>query len=1007
MKTLPFLAALSLLIGLASPAAGQTISAARVLDQYQQAIWRDDDGLPANGVSSIAQTPDGYLWLATAEGVVRFDGVRFTTFDSSNTPAIKSNNVQALLVDRAGSLWIGTHAGGLTRYRAGRFTHFSGKHGLPDARVRCLYEDRLGGLWVGTSSGVAVLRDGRATEYSTATGLPSNRIQAITGDAAGAIWIATVGGLVRVRDGHATTYTTRDGLPSIAIRALAADRAGALWVGTDAGVSRLHEGTFTTYGAAHGARPVQVLAVTEDRAGVVWAATVGDGLYRFERGALTITDSSTGLADDVVQAIHEDAAGRLWLGAAGGLVQLRATPFRTYTTADHLALDLVRPIHEDASGDVWVGTDRGLARFIDGRFAVYTAEDGRPYQNVTGIAEDRGGNLWIQTHRPSPAGNLVLGGKQPARADAVAAGWSSTRLFTAMLEDRHGSMWFGTSADGLHRLQDGRTQVYRREDGLADHHVTSLFEDRDGSLWIATAGGLSLFRDDRLVTFGPADGYDGGHTLSFHQDRSGQLWIGTYGRGLYRYANGRFAVIGTRDGLYDNLAYQILEDDFGDLWMSGNKGIYRASLQQLNAVADGRSASLHSYAYGKADGMLSRECSGGNPAGLKARDGRLWFPTLEGIVVIDPRKLGKQAPVVTLEELSVDGEPRPLNGSVRLQPGDESLEIRYSALSWSRATAVRFKYQLAGLDRDWVDAGTRRTAYLSHLPPGNYTFRVTADNGEGVWNPVGQSISVVVMAPFYRAWWFTAGAALSLLYLGYGGTKLRTARLEKERNAQRTFSRALLDSQEAERRRIAAELHDSLGQSLLVIKNRVALAKADIADPDVLQEQLDELTASASHAIDECREIAYNLRPYHLSRFGLAATLHAIFMRIAEVTSIAASTDIVAIDGALSEESQVSVYRIVQECVNNIIKHSHATEASLTMRREGHRISLVIRDNGVGFGGVPDAPRTPGARPPTLSGFGLMGVAERVRTLGGHLEIDSSSGTTVRIGLRAHAPDTV
>ncbi len=989
---------------LAAAADAQTISPTRVLGRYQQVHWQDQDGLPANGVVRIARTPDGYLWLATAEGLVRFDGVRFTTFDSFNTPAIESNNVQALLVDRAGSLWIGTHAGGLTLYKQGRFTHISVGDGLPDDRVRCLYEDQRGGMWVGTEAGVAVFRDGQASVYSTATGLPSNQILALAGDPTGGIWVGTRGGLAHVRDERWTTYTARNGLPGREVSALLTDHDGVLWVGTDAGVSRLQDGQFVTYGVAQGARPVEILAIAEDRHGTVWAGTVGDGLYRFDDGRLTRASVDDGLVDDIIQAIHPDPDGSIWLGSASGLVRLRAGPFSTYTTKDGLPADMVRPIYEDSGGSVWVGTEAGLARFADGRFVAYTARHGRPFRRVTGITEDRSGHLWIHSAQPSPAGNLVLRGTHPARVEAIEHGWSTTP-FTAMLEDRGGALWFGTASDGLHRLQGRQHRVYRPDDGLADHHVTRLFEDRAGAVWIATGGGLSRFANDRLTTFTPDDGFDGGHTLSFHEDRAGQLWIGTYGRGLYRYKDGRFARISARDGLYDNLAYQILEDDQGNLWMCANKGVYRASLRELTDFADGRIPAVQSFAYGPADGMLSRECNGANPAGIKARDGRVWFPTVKGIAIVDPRQLDQRPPNVVIESVSVDGHVQRADQAVRIAPGQANLEILYTAISWHRAPQVRFKYQLKGLDQDWVDAGTRRTAYFTHVPPGTYTFRVIADNGEGVWNTVGKSVGIVVMAPFYRTWWFTVMTAMSILGLGYVGMTRRTARLTRERNAQRVVSRTLLDSQEAERRRIAAELHDSLGQSLLVIKNRLALARADIADPDILREQLDELSASASEAIDECREIAYNLRPFHLSRFGLAATLRAIFMRIGTATDIAASTDIDPIDEALSEDAQVNVYRIVQECVNNIIRHSHATEASLVVRRHGRDLTIVIRDNGVGFVWT-GSPVSPAATPPARSGFGLIGIAERVRMLGGRLDVEATAGTTVRISLSTNAQAT-
>jgi signal transduction histidine kinase len=336
-----------------------------------------------------------------------------------------------------------------------------------------------------------------------------------------------------------------------------------------------------------------------------------------------------------------------------------------------------------------------------------------------------------------------------------------------------------------------------------------------------------------------------------------------------------------------------------------------------------------------------------------------------------------------------------MDRGVRMLSGQENLEIQYTALSWTRASQVSFKYQLVGLDRDWVDAGTRRTAYFPHLPPGAYTFRVIADNGEGVWNTEGRSLAIVVLPPFYRTWWFTTLAGISLVGVAFSAGRIRIARLEKERRRQETFSRTLLASQEEERRRIAAELHDGLGQSLLIIKNRVALAHRDIADAEIVREQLDELSASASHAIDECRTIAYNLRPYHLSRFGLTATLRAMFMRVAEVTDIAASTGLDPIDDVLPEDAQINVYRIVQEGVNNIIKHSRATEASLIARHEGRTITFVIHDNGVGF----QVPTAAGTAP--LRGFGLMGIAERVRMMGGELDIKSAVGTTMTIRVTA------
>lgn len=986
----------------ARPAVAQTISPGQILGRYQQFIWQDRDGLPANGVGAIAQTPDGYLWLGTSEGVVRFDGVRFTTFDRTTTPEIGNNNIHSLLVDRSGALWIGSHAGGVTRYQAGRFTSLSTTDGLSDTRAYSIFQDSLGGIWIGTEGGVNLFRDGRFITYSTANGLPNDHVYAVTEDAAGAIWLGTLGGLAQIQGGRVTTYTIVDGLPSNAIRSLAWDVATAsLWIGTDAGLARRHQDRFTVVGLREGMAPSQVKALTLDKQGTLWAGTAGHGLHRVEQGRVTSATTHEGLAHDMVQAIHEDTDGNLWLGTnAAGLVQLRLGRFLTYTTRDGLPDDLVRPIFEDRAGQIWVGSDAGLARYINGKFVPFLGPGGRPYRYVTGLQQDRGGTLWIDTYRPGSPGTAIASTTAPPNEHVIAAGWH-TRRFTAMLEDRSGTFWFGTSSDGLHRISGGRATAYRPQNGLADHHVTRLFEDSAGAVWIATAGGLSRFSDNRLRTFTTADGFSALHVLSFYEDRAGHLWIGTYGDGLYRYAAGRFVAISSIHGLYDNLAYEILEDDYGNLWMGGNRGIYRASLEDLNAVADGRASALRSYAYGVADGMLSREANGANPAGLKARDGRLWFPTVRGVVVVDPVHVDREAPTPVIEAVTIDGRVQPPDQPIRLEPGQGNLEIQYTAIHWARASQVSFKYQVAGLDHDWVDAGTRRTVYFPHLPPGQYTFRVIADNGEGIWNTEGRSLAIVVRPPFYRTWWFITLSAGSLLGLVVLVARVRIRQVETERNIQQTFSRTLIASQEEERRRIAAELHDSLGQSLLIIKNRIALAKgdgsADRVDAEVVREQLEELSASTADAINECREIAYNLRPYHISRFGLSKTLDSMFRRISEVAPIAVSTHFDVIDDLLPEDAQVNLFRVVQECVNNIIKHSQASEASLTVTRRDDRIDLVISDNGIGFAPAEMAEPTGDV---LSGGFGLMGIAERVRMLGGRVSIDSSAGTTIRISLQ-------
>jgi signal transduction histidine kinase len=498
------------------------------------------------------------------------------------------------------------------------------------------------------------------------------------------------------------------------------------------------------------------------------------------------------------------------------------------------------------------------------------------------------------------------------------------------------------------------------------------------------------------------DGLASNHVLSFYEDSAGALWIGTHGGGLTRFKDGRLASIGTEHGLYNNVVFKIVEDG-GNLWMSCNKGIFRASLKDLNAVADGRLERVPSFAYGVADGMLTRECNGAQPAGWKAGDGTIWFATAKGVVIVDPRRGNMQAPLVSIEEVTVDREPVAAAPAVRLQPGQRNLEIRYTGLSWSRPEHVTFRYRLAGLDRDWVEAGTRRTAYYPHLPPGTYSFEVIADNGDGVWDTRGKTIQVIVLPPFYRTWWFTAVTILAGVTLVGLAWRARIGRLQRAQVAQQAFSRQLIASQEQERKRIASELHDSLGQHLLIIKNRAAIGER-ASDAGRAKEQFDEIDAAASQALIEVRAIAYNLRPLNLERLGLTVVLEEMIEKVADASGIEFSADIAPLDGHLTPEGEISLYRIIQESINNIVRHSQATRAGVEVWPDTGGLHVTVRDNGRGFQSGPPHDRVPASG----SGLGLTDIAERVRMLDGAHTLTSAPGrgTTLSIhipGRRARA----
>ncbi len=980
---------------------GQTFTPQKVLGRYQQFVWLEEHGLPQNTVQALTRTRDGYLWLGTLAGAARFDGARFTVFSDGNTPEFKGGYITALLEDRQGSLWLGLEGGGLLSHRDGRFRRFTRQDGLPDENVKALFEDRHGALWAGTFHGAARYDHGRFAVFTRREGLPNDSIECFAEDPSGDLWIGTRGGLSHFKDGRFTTYAKKDGLPSEVVRSLSWDRTGRFWVGTESGLARFEDGRFVAYGVGDGLTRQTASVVYHDREGNLWVGTMGGGLFQLPvnspDGRLLRYTTKEGLPGDRVVAIYQDPEGDMWIGTDGGLSQLKVGRFQVYTAQNGLANDFVWTVYEDAQGMLWAGTTTGATQFKDGRFKTFTRKDGLPDSSVNTLSGDAAGNLWFGTG--AGIGRLQDGRTIPWK---VEAGLPEKNI-RAVFVDRAGSFWIGMLGDGLLQVRDGRFTLFTSREGLADNYVRVLYEDRGGNLWIGCRNGISRFRDGRLTSWTAKDGLPAGSARSFYEDRSGGLWIGTKDGGVVRFKEGKFAAITAKDGLYDSTAYQVLpdsDDDSGSLWMTCDRGIYRVSMKDLNDFADGRGRSVISFAYGLTDGLLTRECNGGIPGGWRGRDGRLWFATARGVAVVDPRNQHRQPPLVAIEQVTVDRVALPAGQSVRLNPGQENLEIQYTGISWNRPRQIRFKYQLIGQDHDWVDAGTRRTAYYPYLPPGDYIFRVTADNGEGVWNPAGQSLRIVVLPPFYRTWWFLTLSALALLGVGAVIFQVRVRQLKRAKAAQEEFSRRLIESQEHERKRIAAELHDSLSQSLVIIKNRAVLSLNSPDDPEHAFEQLEEIADSTTQVISEVKEISYALRPYQLDKLGLQKAIISMIKKVAGANGLPITAEIDEIDGLFSPEGEINLYRILQESVNNIVRHARATGASVTIKRRGQTIDIRIQDNGRGF--VVGAPTN---YEPGQGGFGLLGLVERARIFGTQPVIQSVPGEGTTITLEIAIPN--
>lgn len=752
----------------------------KALTQYSHRVWQTDDGLPQNYVHAIVQTRDGYLWLGTEEGLVRFDGLRFTVFDRDNTEALHNNYIFALCEDREGSLWIGTAGGGLTRFKNGTFVNLSTNDGLSGDIIRSIIEDREGSLWIGTASGLTRLKDGRFTSFTVKDGLAHDTVYSICEDRAGSLWIGTGGGLSRFAAGKFTTYTVKDGLSHDMVRTVMEDRAGNLWIGTfGGGLARLRAGRFTTYTTSDGLSDNKIWSLGEDRDGGLWIGTDSGGLNRFRDGRFTTYSTKEGLTSDIVLSILEDREGSLWVGTGGGLNRLKDAKFTAYTTRQGLAHDVVRSIYGDREGTLWIGTyGGGLSRFRDGAFINYTTKDGLAGDIVFSILEDRVGNLWVGTNGGGVSrlrdGNFTTYSRKQGL---------SNDIVRCIYEDRAGNVWIGTYGGGLNLFKRGKFIKYGKAEGLSSDFVLSIHEDRAGNLWVGTfGGGLNRFKDGRFTTYSTKQGLSNDTVLAIYEDADGSLWIGTNGGGLNLFKNGKIISITTKDGLFNDVVQHILEDRQGNLWMSCNKGIFRVRQQELYDFAAGKINSITSVSYGVADGMRSSECNGGSqPAGWKTRDGKLWFPTNQGVVMIDPEHLtvNELRPPVHIERVIIDKRAIDPTRQAELPPGKGELEFHYTGLSFLVPEKVRFKFKLDGYDDEWIDAGSRRVAYYTNISPGRYRFRVIAANNDGVWNETGAAVEFYLRPHFYQTKLFYVLCAFTVGLLGYGLYLLRVRQLKK------------------------------------------------------------------------------------------------------------------------------------------------------------------------------------------------------------------------------------
>jgi len=714
----------------------------------------------------MAQTPDGYLWVATQEGLARFDGLTFTTLDAHTTRGALQNFVYTLFTDHRGTLWVGA-SGGLLRYEGnGRFSRTETEEQWPGPAARQIAEDSRGTLWVGMGSdgtsgakGLVEYRGGVRAVLKTKDGLSSDVVSCIAFDRNGNGWLATSNGIDVMTNGKVVRrYTTADGLASNIVRVVLVDRAGTVWAGTESGVSFLKDGRFSSYTMRDGLAADEILHMLADRDGVIWIAT-RRGLNRIVDGKIE-TASVTGLADHQIYSLFEDREGSIWIGTrASGLHRLREASFTTIGPNEGLTGEIVNGIFEDRAGRIWLGTSPGSVNVFEGGRFRTLPESAALSGNVRAFREDADGTMWFGARD----GLHVLSHGR-LTSFTTRDGLPENSVNTTF-RDRRGIVWIGTAHKPA-RYENGKIIQVETPPGFPSS-VRIIFEDRAGRLWFAGGEGLASW-DGSAFHVDPR--FEKAHVMSVSEDADGTLWFGTWSQGLHRLRDNRVTRYTTAIGMYDDVAWSVLDDGRGNLWMGSNRGIYRVAKKELDDYADGRIATIHCKVFGIADGMRRRETNWGNPPAVGARDGRMWFGTTGGVVIIDPSSvaINRSAPPVVLERFVADDAEVSTAGAVVLAPGTRNLEIHYAGISLVAPDKVRYRYRLEGYDDRWIDAGSRRAAFYTNVAPGTYRFRVIAANEDGVWNEKGAALQFRLEPHFRQTKWFYALVVAALILFGVG-----------------------------------------------------------------------------------------------------------------------------------------------------------------------------------------------------------------------------------------------
>ncbi|MCU0286166.1 MAG: protein kinase [Acidobacteria bacterium] len=758
-----------------------SLDPAKEIHEYNYEVFSTDDGLPQSSVLCLIQSADGFLWMATYEGLARFDGVQFQVMDRANTPEMESNRIKTLFEDNQANLWIGTSEGILVCTN-GKYKKITTQEGLSNDFVLSIVQDYKDNIWIGTTNGLNCLADNKITVFNHQHGLHHQYISALELDDEGNLWIGTSGGglhILKTADGKIYHCAADVGLTgSEDIRVLCKNKEGGIWAGASGqGLIFIKDRKTVFYSEKNGLSGSDIRALFQDKHGVLWIGTNGQGLNRLKDGVFSCSAYGEGFLDRPIRTIMEDREGSLWIGTRDGLSQLKDGKFIIYNKRNGLPVDIIRTVYQDSKKNTWIGTvTGGLVKFTDNSFKTFGLEEGIKNEHIWTIAESSDGSIWIGTYG---GGLLRLKNDKVIKAYTTHEGLGNN-IIRAVCADNDNNIWVGTNGGGISviHLKSGKIINYNSKNGLSDDFVYAVSEDAQGNIWIGSyRGTIDHFdkKTGKFTSYGKKEGLPGHAVWNIYPDKEGTIWIGTDGGGLLRLKNKQFTCFNIENGLYSDLAFQVLEDRSGNLWMNCNRGIYGVPKKNLADFAERKLTKISCFSYGRSEGIKNTECSGpAQPAGWCSKEGKLWFPTIRGLVVIDPGYVNKNMipPPVVIEKMLADGRviysyPGNQVTGIELAAGTQRIEFKYTGLSFIAPERVRFKYKLEGFDSNWIDDRESRDVSYTNIAPGKYVFHVLACNNDGLWNKVGTNLAFVLKPFFWQTWWFRFLLVMTFAFFSY------------------------------------------------------------------------------------------------------------------------------------------------------------------------------------------------------------------------------------------------